>query len=112
MRFDVESSRSIDRFDSVGFCLAPLVRGTSCRIGTIYLAPGGCIGRHRAVGTQLLAVVTGIGEVAGGDGIAHRIEPGLAAVWGDGEEHETRTDDGLTAIVVEGEGLDVAAPHV
>lgn len=37
-------------------------------------------------------------HLAAGDGI-----------WEDGEQHDTRSDSGLTAIVVEGDGLEILA---
>jgi hypothetical protein len=59
----------------------------------------------------LLCVVTGEGWVSGPDGNRIPIAVGRAAFWGRGEEHETGTDTGLTAIVLEGQDLSVwAAP--
>jgi hypothetical protein len=63
------------------------------------------------VGAQVLAVVAGSGTVSGSDGVAHPVEPGVAAVWERGEEHDTRTETGLTAVVVEGASLGVPAPR-
>ena len=65
-----------------------------------------------AAGTQLLVVVDGDAVVSGSDGVARSIGPGEAAVWEVGEPHETRTERGLLALVVEGD-VDVATPgHV
>jgi hypothetical protein len=50
---------------------------------------------------MLLAVVDGGGWVSGADGEPHAIGTGEAAFWDAGEEHETWTEDGLTAIVTE-----------
>ena len=109
VRFDPATGREIDRFGSVGFRLTPLVSVPEGRVACFHLEPGGRVGRHPAVGMQVLAVVAGSGMVSGGDGEEVEIAPGVAAVWEDGEEHETRTDSGLTAIVVEGGALDVLA---
>lgn len=108
VRFGPEAGREIDRFGSVGFRLAPIVRG-GARVACVHLAAGGSIGRHPAAGPQVLAVVAGSGVVSGGDGAERPIEPFEAAVWEAGEEHEARTAGGLTAIVVEGARLDVLA---
>jgi hypothetical protein len=54
---------------------------------------------------QILAVVEGSGEVSGADGISEAIVAGEAVYWAQGEEHETRTKTGLTALVLEGRGL-------
>jgi hypothetical protein len=50
-------------------------------------------------------VLDGAGEVAGADGEFQPIAAGEAVFWSAGEEHETRTDDGLTALIIEGPGL-------
>ena len=57
----------------------------------------------------MLAIVAGAGVVSGGDGVEHVVGVGDAAVWEAGEEHETRTDDGLTAVVIEADGLEILA---
>ena len=44
--------------------------------------------------------------VSGHDGVAVEIGPGQAAVWEPNEPHETRSEHGLTALVVEGD-LDI-----
>jgi hypothetical protein len=63
------------------------------------------LGRHPALSTQLFCVVQGDGEVSGADGIPVSIEAGQAALWEAGEEHETTTTEGLTAIVIEVESV-------
>lgn len=50
----------------------------------------------------MLAVVHGTGWVTGGDGAARLIKTGQAAVWEVGEEHGAGTDNGMTAVCVEG----------
>jgi quercetin dioxygenase-like cupin family protein len=108
VRFSPEQGREIDRFGSAGARIAPLARGDS-QVVVLHLAAGGSVGRHPSVGTQLLAVVAGSGTVSGADGVEHAVEPGVVAVWEPGEEHETRTETGLTAVLVEGPSLDVPA---
>lgn len=73
----------------------------------VTVRPGGTIGRHPAAGRQLLVVVSGDATVSGADGAPVLIGPGQAAVWEPGESHETRSEGGLTAFVVEGD-VDVA----
>ena len=51
---------------------------------------------------QLLAVINGSASVSGADGLQSTIGPGQAALWEPGEEHETRTSNGLMAVIVEG----------
>jgi quercetin dioxygenase-like cupin family protein len=107
VRFGPEIGRALDRFGSTAARIAPLAR-VEAQVVVIHLEAGGRVGRHPAVGRQVLAVVAGAGTVSGGDGVEHAVEAGQAAVWEPGEEHETRTDTGLTAVVVEG-GVEVLA---
>ncbi len=105
-RFDKEVGEAIEKFGSEGFVLSRilLIQGEA-RVRCAYLAPHGFIAEHPSVGEQLLAVVAGSGWVSGADGKQRAIAPGEAAYWVDGEVHETRTEDGLTAIIIEGERL-------
>jgi hypothetical protein len=50
-------------------------------------------------------VLEGDGLVSGGDGEFHPIGPGQAVFWAEGEEHETVSHHGLTALIVEASGL-------
>ncbi len=101
-RFDPEVSIPISNFGS-RFRIGPLT-GPDCRLGVavVHLPPDGLIGRHPAVAQQLLAVVAGSGWVSGPDGVHRPIRSGYAALWLAGESHEAGTDDGLTAISIEG----------
>jgi quercetin dioxygenase-like cupin family protein len=106
--FDPERLRAIDHHGSSGFELAPLTRipDGPGHVVLVRLAPGGRIGRHPTAGAQLLAVVSGSGTVSGGDGVDRPIAAGTAAAWEAGEQHETRTDEGLVAVVVEAAELE------
>jgi quercetin dioxygenase-like cupin family protein len=73
----------------------------------IEIAPGGVVARHPAASAQLFAIVSGSGWVSGGDGDRVPIRTGEAVVWEPGEEHESGSDEGMTALVVEAESLAV-----
>ena len=92
-----------------GVTVAPLSgsisRGSPFQAAVFRVAPGGCIARHPATYPQILAVLEGSGQVTGSDGVAEPIGAGEAVFWEGGEEHETTTDTGLTALIVEGDGL-------
>lgn len=100
---------AIRDFDSVGVTVAPvtepLSRGAPVQAACFRLEAGGMIGRHPASVEQLLVVVDGSGWVSGADGERRPIAAGEAAFWEAGEEHETASDEGLAAIVIEGPGL-------
>lgn len=66
------------------------------------LGPGGLVGTHPAGSHQVLLIVSGSGWVAGDDGARVPVTAGDAAYWTPGEVHTTGTDEGLTAIALEG----------
>lgn len=85
--------------------VAPLTQAGPVQAAVFRIAPGGRIGRHPATVPQILAVLEGSGEVSGTDGVLEPIAAGEAVYWSAGEEHETRTEAGLTALVLEGEDV-------
>ena len=85
--------------------ISPLTAPGPAQAAIFRLGAGGRIGRHPAVVPQVLAVLDGSGLVSGGDGELRPIGPGEAVFWAAGEEHETVSDHGLTALIVEATGL-------
>jgi quercetin dioxygenase-like cupin family protein len=67
--------------------------------------PGGVVGRHPAVVPQLFVVVRGSGWVSGGNGEREPIVAGEVVLWEAGEEHESGSEAGMTALVLESESL-------
>jgi GrpB-like predicted nucleotidyltransferase (UPF0157 family) len=51
---------------------------------------------------QLFAVVAGSGWVSGQDGKRRTLRAGYGALWEEGDDHEAGTDEGLTAVCIEG----------
>jgi quercetin dioxygenase-like cupin family protein len=84
----------------------PMFQGSAFQAAVFRFGPGGRLRRHPATYPQVLAVLEGAGEVSGADGVFEPIEPGEAVFWAEGEEHETTSATGLTALVIEGDGLE------
>ncbi len=102
-RFDEEVSIPVSQWGSrirIGPLIAPDAR---VRVQILHLPPNGLIGRHRAAGRQLFAVVAGEGWVSGGDGRRNEVIAGQAVLWERGEEHEAGSERGLTATSIEGD---------
>ena len=93
-----------------GVTVAPLTpsifEGSPMQAAIFRVAPGGRLVRHPATLPQILAVLEGSGEVSGEDGVAEPIAAGEAVFWSQGEEHETRSASGLTALIIEGEQVE------
>ncbi len=99
-RFDPEVSAPVDPPDSetrVGKLTGEDTRG---RIRFLHLVPGDSI-EQRSHRQQLVAVVSGSGWV-GGEGTRRPIRSGQAATWEPDETQEIGSDEGLTAVWVEG----------
>ncbi len=71
----------------------------------MHLENNGVIGYHQAIVPQLLLIVNGEGYVRNEIEDYYKIQAGDAVFWKKDEWHETKTDSGLTAIVIESEEL-------
>ncbi len=107
LSLDAVPRRLLDAHGSTGCAVGGLGLTADAHLVVVTVRPGGTVGRHPAAGRQLLVVVSGDATVSGGDGESVDLGPGQAAVWEPGEAHETRSEGGLTAFVVEGD-LDIA----
>ncbi len=109
-RFDSDVGQRIETFGSANFILSHIVKISSeAYVNCVHLGPQGKIGRHQASARQLFLVVQGAGLV-GGEGMdCLPVRFGDAVLWEKNEWHESSTDSGLIAIIIEGETLDPAA---
>jgi len=102
-----ENARTETRFGSRQARVARLLQlDGAAHLVCIYLGENGALGGHPAAVNQLFLVISGSGWVQGKDGEAQPINAGQAVFWEAGEWHETSSEKGLTAIVVEGPGID------
>jgi quercetin dioxygenase-like cupin family protein len=85
---------------------ASIFEGSLIQAAIFRVAPGGGLRRHPATDPQILAVLEGSGAVSGTDGIEEPIVAGEAVFWHEGEEHEMKSSNGLTALIIEGQSLD------
>lgn len=102
-RVELAGEREIERFESV----SARVRGLTPEghVVVIEIGAGGRVGRHPAAAQQLFVVVRGSGWVAGDDGRREAINAGEAVLWTPGEEHESGSETGMTAVVVESDSI-------
>lgn len=90
--------------------LAPLTPSSSegARVQAVILRfePGGRLRRHPASFPQIIAVLEGSGEVSGANGVDEPIGAGEAIFLHEGEDHEMKSEAGLTVLIIEGEQVD------
>ncbi|WP_043464835.1 cupin domain-containing protein [Kitasatospora sp. MBT66] len=109
-RFD-RAEKVVDRFDSTGATATRVAAGAgSVHVTCLAVEAGGTIGTHPAPVDQLFLVIAGEGWVAGPDGHRVPVTAGDGVRWSPGEEHTSGTDHGLTALALEGPGLELFTP--
>jgi quercetin dioxygenase-like cupin family protein len=90
--------------------LAPLTpsssEGALVQAVILRFQPGGRLRRHPASFPQILAVLEGSGEVSGANGVDEPIGAGEAVFLYEGEDHEMKSEAGLTVLIIEGEHVD------
>lgn len=101
-RINAETAWPITDYGS-SFRLTRLLGSQSgeTRIDFAWLGPGDQIARHPASLPQLFCVLDGAGWVSDGNGVEQPITAGEAVFWSSGELHATRTDAGLTALMIQ-----------
>lgn len=104
-RFGRETGKSVTHFDSTFMMSRIVVAEHPTHIGCMHLESKGVIGLHQAMVEQLLLIVAGEGWVRGDTPDALPVAVGDAIFWDAHEWYETKTDTGLTAIVIESDGL-------
>ena len=103
LRFDSSAGKRVDRYESE-FVLAPLtVPDGRVKAACFHVPAGGIVGFHEATVPQLFCVVAGSGWVTGPDRARVPVAAFEAAFWEAGEWHESGSDSGMTAVVLEGE---------
>ena len=108
-RFDRESGKHITKFDS-DFVMSRIIQTSeNAHVGCMHLPVNGVVGYHEAVSPQLMVIVSGAGQVRSGHNSAVHVKAGEAVFWEKGEWHETKTETGLMAIVIESEVLTPSA---
>ncbi|SEM84481.1 hypothetical protein SAMN04489762_1187 [Terribacillus saccharophilus] len=104
-KYTKEFGKHITQFDS-DFTMTRIGRlEKTTHVGCMYLEKNGNIGNHQAITPQLLLIISGQGYVKGKENAFTEVSTGHAIFWDKGEWHETKTVNGMTALVIESEDL-------
>ena len=110
MRIFVLSSaegREITEFGSRGVTISPVAKmAAESKIASLNFSPGGTLGFHPAVGVQIFIVTQGKGWVMNENQDRFPIRAGQVVIWQSGEFHASGSDEGMTAVVMEGEKIE------
>lgn len=106
VRFDASVGHAINQFDSQHVTIAGIQRTPgSVQIGCMWIGAGGIVGYHAATSPQLFLVVSGEGWATGSDRVHYPLVAGQGVFWEPDEWHESGSENGMTAIVIEGDDL-------
>lgn len=104
-RFTKEEGKKVTKFNSDFIMSRIVTTDRPAQIGFMELEENGIIGFHQAVVPQLLLIINGEGWVRGKEATKFLVKAGDVVFWEKGEWHETTTEKGLTAFVIESEEL-------
>ena len=108
-RFDPESGKEIEQFGSVKAIISKILHlEDEAEISSVYIRPNGNIGYHQAVTQQLFLLVEGQGWVRSESDERVIVKGGQAVFWEKGEWHESGSETGMTAVIIEGASIDPA----
>lgn len=104
-KFGKEVGQHLTMYDSDFVMSRIAITNQRALIGCMFLEKDGVIGYHEATVPQLLLVIQGEGWVRSGENEKVYVTAGDAVFWEMGEGHETTTETGITAFVIESEEL-------
>jgi quercetin dioxygenase-like cupin family protein len=111
LHLDRHIGKSIEQYRSVNVSFSRVIPTTTqAHIGCIHFSHGGIVGLHQAITQQLFLVVAGSGWVRGESDERTPVSAGQAAFWEKGEWHESGSESGMTAIVIEGDDINPLWP--
>jgi len=106
--FRFSGSKPITNYNSINAAATPVLRDLQgVHLTWIRIDAGGVLGNHQAVTNQLFIVVSGDGWIQVQGSSRVNVTAGQGAFWQAGEWHESGTDSGLMALVVESDALDL-----
>ncbi|WP_026695231.1 cupin domain-containing protein [Peribacillus kribbensis] len=104
--FRSDTGKKIEQYDSHNVIFSKIMKTDQpAFFGCMYIEPHGIVGRHEATLPQLFLVLDGEGWASGPDGRRAVIKKGDAVFWDAGEMHESGSETGMTAIILESPNL-------
>lgn len=106
--YPLEKSKAIhiDKHNSNGFYINRLATlDSKISINFIHLEANGIIGNHKAPVNQIFLIVDGEAIVSSNNHTTVSISKNTAVFFEAGEMHETRTNNGLNAVIIESPDL-------
>ncbi|MGG0667272.1 hypothetical protein [Sporosarcina koreensis] len=107
VRLDEITGKNITQYGSDFIMRKIIMTNQPSHVGIMELKVNGLVGYHEATIPQALIILEGEGWIRTGEEEKMKVTAGDVVLWENGEGHETTTETGLKAIVIESEGLDI-----
>jgi quercetin dioxygenase-like cupin family protein len=105
-RYGIDVSQPMEKYQSKSISYSRIIQTIDpSSIGCIYIKPKGTLGYHEAPAPQLFLVVQGEGWVRGDTPDRTNVTTGDAVYWEKEEGHESGSDSGMNAIIIQSETL-------
>ncbi|OPA77433.1 hypothetical protein BVG16_13320 [Paenibacillus selenitireducens] len=105
-QFDRDVAREVTAYQSHNIAFTKVAQADDgIHMGCMFIGKQGVIGGHEAPVDQLMLVVQGEGMVIGAGNQETKVYSGFAVFWERGEWHETKSEAGMTVIIIEGEAF-------
>ena len=102
-RFDLKASKVDERFGSVKAIITEVLNlDGKAAVNAVYIRPNESLSHRQAATQQLFLLVEGQGWIESESDKKHAIQAGQAVFWENNEGHETGTETGMTAVIIEG----------
>ncbi|MFJ7666225.1 cupin domain-containing protein [Lysinibacillus sp. NPDC097195] len=106
--FTKNGANVIRRYNSLHAFYSKIIKTVEpTSIGFIYIEAGGVVGLHEAPVPQLFIVIEGEGWVCDENGGKQHVKKGDGVFWKMGQAHQSGSDKGLTALVIESTQIDL-----
>ncbi len=101
-RYDSGTGREIKEYNSSSVFISPILQiEQDAVIHLMSFDPQGIIGSHQARGPQVLLIIRGEGWVRSENSESISVTIGEAVIWDVGEWHESGSEGGMVALVIE-----------
>ena len=101
-QFELETGNDEGQFGSVKAIIAKVVQlDNEAKINAVYLHPNKSISYPPAMTQHLFLLVDGEGWIKSESGEIQAVRQGQAIFWENDEWHESGTDSGMTAVIID-----------
>jgi len=108
-RFNPEIGQGDEQFGSVKTIIARVLQlDGRAEINAVYINPGEHLSVQQVMRQQLFLLVDGEGWMQSESGEKKTVRQGQAIFWEKGEWHESGSETGMTAVIIEAGNIDPA----